>query len=377
MLNHQPLTFEEYQSSKYFPALDGFRAASCLLIITWHAEFLGWHALNGYSGVASFFVLSGYLITTLALREEVRRGVISVKAFYVRRTFRIFPAYFLVLLAYCVIIYGLNIQSSIDNRPAFGMALPYYLFYMNEYSAEGVMDLYGVFPPFFHSWSLGIEEKFYLIWPLLGFALLHRNMAGRLAIAGGIVAIYYLFQTHPIVGMLRLSHYSSILIGCMLAVLMEHRPSYNVLSRLATTPIHIASLVLLLFVHLAQTHGENDVFVKVYPYFVAVFLIGLVAGRTPCTALFKLKIMSYLGLRTYGLYLVHVLAQNVVQIALKPGPLVPLWKSPLYFLACVAVTLVAAEILHRTVEQPFMNLGRRISNKIMSKAAASAPAQPG
>jgi peptidoglycan/LPS O-acetylase OafA/YrhL len=55
---------------------------------------------------------------------------------------------------------------------------------------------------------------------------------------------------------------------------------------------------------------------------------------------------------------------------------VPQWKSPLYFLACVAVTLVAAEILHRTVEQPFMNLGRRISNKIVDKAAASVPAQP-
>ncbi len=375
MLKNQPLTFEEYQSSKYFPALDGFRAASCLLIITWHAEFLGWHALNGYSGVASFFVLSGYLITTLALREEARRGVISVKAFYVRRTFRIFPAYFLVLLAYCVIIYGLNIKSSIDNRPAFSMALPYYLFYMNEYSAKDVMDLYGVFPPFFHSWSLGIEEKFYLIWPLLGFALLHRNMAGRLAIAGGIVACAYLFPLHPVVGMLKLGHYACILIGCMLAVLMEHRPAYNVLSRLATTPIHIAALVVLLVVHLSQTHGEADLFSQLYPFVVAVFLIGLVAGRTPCTQLFQLKIMSYLGLRTYGLYLVHVLAQNVVQIALKPGPLVPLWKSPLYFLACVAVTLVAAEILHRTVEQPFMNLGRRISNKIMNKAAASASAE--
>ena len=108
---------------------------------------------------------------------------------------------------------------------------------------------------------------------------------------------------------------------------MEHRPAYNVLSRLASTPIHIASLVLLVGVHLAQTHGENDIFFKMYPYFVAVFLIGLVAGRTPCTSLFKMKLMSYLGLRTYGLYLVHVLAQNVVQIALKPAPLVPLWKS--------------------------------------------------
>jgi peptidoglycan/LPS O-acetylase OafA/YrhL len=224
----------------------------------------------------------------------------------------------------------------------------------------------GTYPPFFHSWSLGIEEKFYLIWPLVAFALLHNNRVGRLAIASGIIAISYALYDREIIGLLKLPSYTCILVGCILAVLMEHRPYYNKLSLLASTPVHIASLALLVAVHLSQQFGQKDVYFTMYPYVVALFLIGLVAGRTPCTALFKTRVLSYLGLRTYGLYLVHVLAQNAVEMIAKPGPRVPLWSSPLYFLACLAVTLIAAEILHRTIEKPFIALGKRISNRIVS-----------
>ena len=369
-MTRQPLSFEEYQSARYFPALDGFRAASCLLIITWHAEFLGWEGLNGYSGVAAFFVLSGYLITTLALREEARRGMLSLKAFYVRRAFRIFPGYYAVLILYCVLIYGLDLSSSIEKRPALDAALPYYLTYMNEYSAKPSLAATGAYPPFFHSWSLGIEEKFYLIWPVLAFALLHKNRLGRIALASVIIALSYVFYDSEVVGLLKLSSYVAILLGCILAVLMEQRASYNVLSKLASTPVHVALLMLLIGTHLSQEFGHKTVSNTIYPYVVALFLIGLVAGRTPCASLFQSRVLSYLGLRTYGLYLVHVLAQNAVEMIAKPGPRVPLWSSPLYFLACLAVTLVAAEILHRTVEMPFIALGKRISNRIVSTESA-------
>lgn len=363
-MNGPPLTFEEYQSARYFPALDGFRAASCLLIMTWHAEFLGWEGLNGYSGVAAFFVLSGYLITTLALREEAQRGALSLKAFYVRRAFRIFPAYYVVLLLYLVLIFGLQSPSIMAKRPALEVALPYYLVYMNEYSSQPSIALTGLFPPFFHSWSLGIEEKFYLIWPLLGIALLRGNRYGRLAITFGIIAFHYLFQHNVYVGLLKLPYYTCILIGCILAVMMEHRASFVVISRLATAPLHFASLALLILIHLSQQSGQYDIYSEFYPYAVALFLIGLVAGRTPCTTLFKTRFLRYLGLRTYGLYLVHVLAQNTVEMIARPGTGVPLWKSPLYFLVCLAVTIVAAELLHRTIEMPFIALGKRISDRI-------------
>lgn len=370
-MNGPPLTFEEYQSARYFPALDGFRAASCLLIMTWHAEFLGWQRLNGYSGVAAFFVLSGYLITTLALREESQRGSLNLKAFYVRRAFRIFPAYYVVLLLYVMLIYGVHSPSILEKRPALEAALPYYLVYMNEYSSQPSIALTGVFPPFFHSWSLGIEEKFYLIWPLLGFALFRGNRCGRLAIASAIIVFHYVFLQNPHIGLLKLPYYTCILIGCILAVLMEHRASYAVLARLAATPFHIAALSILLLIHLGQQSGQDDIYFRLYPYAVALFLIGLVAGRTPCTSLFKTRFLRYLGLRTYGLYLIHVLAQNAVEMIAKPGPSVPLWKSPLYFLVCLAATIVAAEILHRTIEQPFIALGKRISNRIKRNDNAS------
>lgn len=364
-LNGQPLTYGEYQAARYFPALDGFRAVACLLVITWHAHFLGWEELNGYTGVAAFFVLSGFLITTLALREEARRGALCLRAFYVRRALRIFPAYYSVLALYCAIIYGLDIPSNIEDRPAFSLALPYYLAYMNEYSAESVLRLYGDFPPFFHSWSLGVEEKFYLLWPLLGFALCRRNTPGRLAIAVSVIACFYLFNDVPLVGLFELRHYSCILTGCMLAVLMENRATYAALSRLASPPVHLLTFGLLLLAHFGQTHSMIGWYSWVYPYAVALFLIGLVAGRTPITLVFKSIALVFVGLRTYELYLVHILAQNAVEIVLEPGDPVPLWLSPLYFLACLTASMICAEILHRTVDKPLIALGHRISARMM------------
>lgn len=372
-MNNATLTFEEYQSAKYFPALDGLRAISCLFIMTWHADFLGWGALNGFTGVTSFFVLSGYLITTLALREEAARGSLSLKAFYIRRTFRIFPAYYCVLALYCVLIFGLDIQSSIDRRPALGAAIPYYLFYLNEYSSQPIAEKFGMLPPFFHSWSLGVEEKFYLIWPFLGFTLLHRNPSRRVAIALAFIASFYCFRDNVIVTMIRLNFYVPILVGCILAVLMEQKKYYLILAKLAKPWSHVALLALFLTAQFCQVHRVEDFFYFIFPYAVAMFLVGLVAGKTPITSLLQTRILSHLGLRTYGLYLLHLLSQNAVELFLKPGPAVPLWKSPFYFLACLTVTVIAAEVLHRTVEKPCIAIGRRLSKRVTSRGKALEP----
>src|SRR5438094_377679 len=103
----RPRSYQEYRALKYVPELDGLRALSALLVISYHMHDKVWGWLAGYLGVQVFFVLSGYLITTLALREEAERGALCLPAFYVRRACRIFPLYYLTLGTYCLLIFGL------------------------------------------------------------------------------------------------------------------------------------------------------------------------------------------------------------------------------------------------------------------------------
>src|SRR5437899_7858756 len=104
-----PLTYEAGQERKYLPELDGLRAVSVLIVVSHHMHDRVWSWLSGELGVTVFFVLSGYLITTLSLREESHRGSLSLTAFYVRRSFRIFPLYYIILAAYCVLILVLRV----------------------------------------------------------------------------------------------------------------------------------------------------------------------------------------------------------------------------------------------------------------------------
>src|SRR4051812_1063795 len=101
--------YAAYRARRYFPELDGLRALCVLLVITVHmydSQTL-WAWLAGTRGVTVFFVLSGFLITTLGLREEAERGSVALGAFYVRRCCRLLPLYFVTLAAYGVLIFGL------------------------------------------------------------------------------------------------------------------------------------------------------------------------------------------------------------------------------------------------------------------------------
>lgn len=139
------------------PSLDGFRATSILLVIASHLTLehpvpLLWRVQYGKLGVRVFFVISGFLITSLLLKERQKTGNISLSGFYLRRLFRIAPAYYVFLAAITLLIpTGLVVA----NYANVGFAA----IYLNDYTFEG--GTVG------HTWSLAVEEQFYLLWPLL------------------------------------------------------------------------------------------------------------------------------------------------------------------------------------------------------------------
>ncbi|MGH9442047.1 MAG: acyltransferase family protein, partial [Thermoanaerobaculia bacterium] len=155
----------------YSSALDGIRAISIVLVVGLHSPWLNSFPFNrGWVGVDIFFVLSGYLITTLLLREKAKRGTISLKHFYLRRALRILPA----LYAWVAV---LALTRAV--RPP--ILLLVLLYVANIAMATGrVGD-----SPAAHAWSLCIEEQFYAFWPWLVRAATRRRL-----LAGTLIAVF-------------------------------------------------------------------------------------------------------------------------------------------------------------------------------------------
>jgi peptidoglycan/LPS O-acetylase OafA/YrhL len=130
------MNYQEFQAARYFPELDGLRALSILLVISIHTTDPLWAPLHGNVGVTIFFVISGFVITTLLLREEDKRGRVRIRAFYARRAFRILPVYCLVLLAYILLIGVLKLQPGANDL---WKALPYFATYQWR-SCPGPVD---------------------------------------------------------------------------------------------------------------------------------------------------------------------------------------------------------------------------------------------
>jgi peptidoglycan/LPS O-acetylase OafA/YrhL len=145
-------------STKYVPSLNGLRAISILFVIIGHMGFRNFHKVDspgGQLGVNIFFIVSGFLITKLLLEEEKMNGKISLEKFYVRRVFRIFPAFYFLLLVY----FFLQLAGILHfHTNSWITSLTYTKYFPIRNGSEWETD---------HLWSLSVEEHFYLLWPFI------------------------------------------------------------------------------------------------------------------------------------------------------------------------------------------------------------------
>ena len=165
---------------RYHGSLDGLRALAVLAIIAYHFNY-GW-ARGAYLSVDLFFILSGFLITTLLIMEWRRTGRIALRAFWGRRARRLLPALLIVLVFVAVITVT---AIAPWNRAAIrddGIASLFYVANWRFIAAkQGYFELFSAASPLRHMWSLAIEEQFYLVWPLVAYAALRaaRGLAAR------------------------------------------------------------------------------------------------------------------------------------------------------------------------------------------------------
>jgi peptidoglycan/LPS O-acetylase OafA/YrhL len=206
------------------PSLDGLRAVSILLVIlshstwyfpAWVETWMPFHLIvgNGRKGVVVFFVISGFLITTLLMRERERTGTISLARFYFRRSFRIFPPFY-VFIAVMAILWAMGIVP--EHLPSFLVAATYtWTYYPFAHGYEIA-----------HTWSLSIEEQFYLFWPLAMLFWAQRRKSVQLAIALILtmpiarLAVYFAFPSLRGHETYMLQEWTdSMMVGCLLALI--------------------------------------------------------------------------------------------------------------------------------------------------------------
>lgn len=201
----------------YRPALDGLRGVAILAVLAWHVGIPGQEGA-GQAGVTLFFVLSGFLITSILVEEHARSGRIDLGRFYRRRAARLLPALLVLLAAASVLV--------LIERPAGGaVVILAPLFYVANWAQASHIDLF----PVQHTWTLSIEEQFYLAWPLLlaPLLLMRRRWALYVVIAGFVAstALRYFFapwaESRALWG--TDVRADALLIGCGLALVLTRR----------------------------------------------------------------------------------------------------------------------------------------------------------
>jgi peptidoglycan/LPS O-acetylase OafA/YrhL len=166
---------------RFRPDVDGLRAIAILLVVGYHAGVPGLHA--GFMGVDVFFVISGFLITTVLVEEMDRTGTVELRRFWARRARRLLPAASVVAL--CTLLAGMVVLSPLDWASLANEGLAATTYWSNVLFGLRADDYFGTSvqsSPFLHTWSLSVEEQFYLVWPLLLLVILR---AGRAAGAQG------------------------------------------------------------------------------------------------------------------------------------------------------------------------------------------------
>jgi peptidoglycan/LPS O-acetylase OafA/YrhL len=341
-------------SSRPIPSLDGLRACAVISVILGHTQshWLDRIPMNivfrdGEVGVNLFFVISGFLITHLLLREQDRTGDIDLKRFYLRRSFRIFPAFYLFLAGVAVLrLLGVY---AFDGKSFLSAAL-----YSWNYTPHADGWILG------HTWSLSLEEQFYLLWPA-AVLLLSRRRCLQLAVLIILlspllrVGTYLLFPVlRGHINMMLHTHLDTMMVGCALTLATSLHVGSHLLHTLARPIwlIPIAGYLFLLAPWLeASYRGSFYLPLGITLTSLCCGMIVLACTRHPDSLAGRFLHLSWLrhiGLISYGLYLWQ---------QMFTGP------DTRWFPLNLLCIVLCAEASYRLIEQPCFRLRDHLASR--------------
>ena len=353
---------EKLQSGK-IPSLDGVRAVSFLIVFVAHAGLD--KIIPGRLGVNIFFLLSGYLITLLLIREQTKTGSISLSHFYQRRALRIFPPFYAIFGVTFLLLWLTHDLAGVTPGGIFSQ-----LFYYENYYHHA-----GIIPELGPLWSLAVEEHFYIFFPPLMILLIarigdYRGIAKALLTLCGLILIWrccvVAFMPNGMNWARDASdtRADSILFGCVLACLQQTTFCERIFHRRRLekyiVPACLATLLLTLVV-------RNQVFRETIRYTLQALAIGPLlyyVVRYPQTrvgVLLNNRVLSYIGVLSYSLYLWHAVALLQVK-RLFHGSVT---SAVIAFIVTIALGVLTRILIERPTE--------KLRSKLRSKDSVPLP----
>jgi len=350
-------------ASSRIPSLDGLRGIAILMVLIGHSAyslpagivplvtFLG----NGLLGVSIFFVLSGFLIHQLSVREVQTTGRFDWKQFYIRRALRIFPCFYLFLIVICLLV---NLGMLRLTGPMLFSAATFSLNYRHLWDHGSTPSDYIVIG---HYWTLALEEQFYLTWPLLMFLFLRRKLLKILVLiillapVIRVLSYFAALGSRAQIGMMFHTAFDSIAFGVLLGELFQNPQAKAWLQNLASNNWILGSTTLFAFVIsplFADQFGARYILTIGRTLDLAsICLLVTAAISFPGTRLFRLlnwPPLAYLGVLSYSIYVWNNLFLNSEKHWLVNS-------FPLNFLCVFGMALLS----HYLVEKPFLKLKNR------------------
>lgn len=347
------------RSAHDIPSLDGLRALSIAIVILSHTKSLlpapiassglfRYVIGGGLHGVQIFFVISGYLITTLLLREYNRTGSVSFKRFYARRALRIFPPFY-VYFAVLAILWFIGVIP--EHWPTYLASATYTFIYLPNPHGWYVE----------HSWSLSIEGQFYLLWPAL--LLFAHCRAKSISLALAIIALMpivrialFLTDPSPERVLVTSSSADTLMVGCLLALLSNRvrceKPHRRLLNAWTAAVLLVVGFVVVPYLNTKLTSGLPGILTIALGNTLTALSIGGILmyvidnPQSPAGRFLNLRIVLHLGVISYSLYLWQQLFTG------NPTNMRP------YAYLCM---LVAAELSFWLIEKPVMRLRTRLN----------------
>ncbi len=350
---------------RHVPALDGLRGAAVAGVLLFHADLL----LGGYLGVDLFFVLSGFLISSLLLAERRERGRIDLRRFWGRRARRLLPALAGLLAGVVVFAVIFADSNQLGQIRSDALATMFYVANWHAiFSKTGYWDLFVAPSPLEHMWSLAIEEQFYVIWPFVAYAVLRTRRTSdgkvphgprRLFVVSVVLALaslttMVLLASPASVERVYLgtdTRAASMLIGAALASWLAWRgPVRTAVGRMVVELLGIAGL-LVLAVAWVRVDGQTIGLYRGGLFLCGLSVVAVIAAVAhprsgPLAAVLSIRPLRWLGMISYGLYLWHwptFIVLDEQRVGLSRWPL---------FAVRLVVSLALALVSFHALEKP-------------------------